>query len=221
MAAMARGARRRRAARGPAASLTTATTPMRSTDQRGSDDGEEHAARAAAGLGGRRERRRRQPAGGERHGGAGPWRRRPRRGRGAVAFRRSCSTPGRGAAEARREGSASASSAAAGEPARRARARAPARTTRRSAGGSPGTVTDGTGRRRRADLHEQVADALALEGQHAGHALVGDDAERPEVRAVVDVAQARALARATCSTACRGRRRSSCCSSAPLARAPP
>ena len=44
-------------------------------------------------------------------------------------------------------------------------------------------------RRGRADLHEQVPDALAVEGQRAGHALVGDDAERPEMGSVIDVSQ--------------------------------
>ncbi len=52
------------------------------------------------------------------------------------------------------------------------------------------------GDRRGADLHEQVADTLALERQDAGDALVSDDAERPEVGPVVDVAQtARLLGR--------------------------
>src|SRR5690606_3854552 len=37
-----------------------------------------------------------------------------------------------------------------------------------------------------ADLHQQIAEPVAVEGSEATDALVGDDAERPEVAAEVD-----------------------------------
>ena len=89
---------------------------------------------------------------------------------------------------------ASASDSSEARAKRRDGSRSSARKNHASnAGGRPGYGHRRRGHRRGADLHEEIADALALEGQDAGHAFVRDDAERPEVGAVIDVAQAARL----------------------------
>jgi hypothetical protein len=52
------------------------------------------------------------------------------------------------------------------------------------------------GQRMHHDLHEQVAERLAVEGQRANEAAVGDDRQRPQVGAVIDSLGALRLLRA-------------------------
>ena len=183
----------RRAGRG--GQLDHGGNPDGTDDQRRSADGEEHAARGLRGRhGGRGERRRGHARRRERRAGDGRGRRADR-GPSRRTQRRVLARGGASCAEARGEGEGVGELG--GSPvALRGLALEGAQKPRVEGRGQARHRHRRRGDRRRADLDEQVADALALEGQDARHALVGDDSQGPEVGAVVDVAEpARLLGR--------------------------